>query len=286
MQLLDGPPENRRPRNVALLMFSDRPQRFFPYARIEIVSIPNADGSDMTEMTFGGTLQLQLANALQYIKNNILQEKVIKHDSTAVADRIWNYPYRAVEEILSNAVYHRSYQIREPITVRVTRDRMEIQSFPGFDRSITDDDIQNGRIRGRRYRNRRIGDFLKELGMIEGRNTGFPNAYEALKSNGSPQLSFDMDPDRTYLAVTIHIHSAFVNAERNRSLKYEERILDAIGEDALTITEISRKMGYRTISKKLRTFIDRMTAEGLLEMQTDKKNFRKYRVRILSQLKE
>lgn len=43
-------------------------------------------------------------------------------------------------------------------------------------------------IRGRIYRNRRIGDFLKELKLIEGRNTGFPNALNALKKNGSDML--------------------------------------------------------------------------------------------------
>ena len=50
-----------------------------------------------------------------------------------------NYPYAAVEEILSNAVHHRSYQIGEPINVRITPTAMEITSFPGFDRSITDE---------------------------------------------------------------------------------------------------------------------------------------------------
>ena len=33
----------------------------------------------------------------------------------AEADRFFNYPFAAVEEALSNAVYHRAYDEREPI---------------------------------------------------------------------------------------------------------------------------------------------------------------------------
>lgn len=33
--------------------------------------------------------------------------------------------------------------------------------------------MRNYRVSNRRYRNRRIGDFLKELHLTEGRNTGF-----------------------------------------------------------------------------------------------------------------
>ena len=42
-----------------------------------------------------------------------------------------------MEEALSNAVYHRAYDKCEPIEVRVENDRIEIVSFPGFDRSVT-----------------------------------------------------------------------------------------------------------------------------------------------------
>ena len=212
-------------------MFGTNPQSFFRYSRIEVVDIPDDTGNGMTEKTFEGTLQTQLSDALAYIRNYICQQKIIKHSDRAEADRVWNYPYRAVEEILSNAVYHRSYQVQEPITVRITRDGMEITSFPGFDCSITDDDIAQGRIRGRTYRNRRIGDFLKELGMIEGRNTGFPNVYAALQQNGSPALRFQMDPERSWLSVTIPIHQAFATPGRSdKKATYREHILTAVGE--------------------------------------------------------
>ena len=125
----------------------------------------------------------------------------------------------------SDAVYHRSYQINEPITVRITPESIEITSFPGFDRSISDESIANYSIRARIYRNRRIGDLLKELHLIEGRNTGFPNVIKALRENGSDLLTFDMDDNRSYLSVTIPVHSYFLdkNEKTDKKAAYEKR---------------------------------------------------------------
>jgi hypothetical protein len=47
-------------------------------------------------------------------------------------------------------------------------------SFPGPDRSIDMEALRAGRAIARRYRNRRIGEFLKELDLTEGRSTGNP----------------------------------------------------------------------------------------------------------------
>lgn len=79
-------------------------------------------------------------------------------------------------------------------------------------------------IRARVYRNRRIGDFLKELKLIEGRNTGFPYAIKALNENGSGLLWFDMDDQRGYLSVTIPVHSYFVASDKKSEKSAPMRI--------------------------------------------------------------
>lgn len=191
---------------------------------------------------------------------------VIKHKNRAEAERVWNYPYAAVEEILANAVYHRSYQVNEPITVRITPSGMEITSFPGFDRSISQQDIDRQQIRARVYRNRRIGDFLKELRLIEGRNTGFPTAIQALKENGSGALRFDMDAGRTYLSVTIPVNERFLPGSRGSAKEeaYRERILSALEERALSRSELARALGYKGVSARLTRTTEDMLACGEL----------------------
>lgn len=130
----------------------------------DVVQFPSGlGGNDIIEKIFKEPIHQQLRVALQYIKNVIIIEKVVKHPDRAEADRFFNFSYAAVEEALSNAVYHRAYDEREPIEVRVENDRIEIVSFPGPDRFVTIEGLKSYRVSNRRYRNRRIGDFLKEL---------------------------------------------------------------------------------------------------------------------------
>ena len=196
MNLISVLPEYVKPKNVALMFFNNEPERFFPYAQIDVVSFPEGEGGDqIVEEIFRGPIQEQLRSALRYIRNMYITEKVIKHPDRAEADRFFNYPYEAIEEALANAVYHKGYDEREPIEVRILSDRIEIVSHPGPDRSVTPEGLKGYRVFNRRYRNRRIGEFLKELHLTEGRNTGFGKVLKALSNNGSPAPLFETDDD-------------------------------------------------------------------------------------------
>lgn len=271
MQLVSGPPENLKPLNVGILMFSEQPEKYFRYARIEIVDIPDPTGTNMTEKVFTGPIQRQLKDALSYIKNYILKEAIIKQSQKAEAVKIANYPYAAVEELLSNAVYHRSYQVNEPITVRITPNDITIISFPGFDSSISDKNIAEYNITSPIYRNRRIGDFLKELHLIEGRNTGYPTILASLKDNGSHLPILKMDDNRNYLSVTLPIHPYFSSKKESDSkkLEYKERILSALRGKTLSKNEIAKAMGYKGITSKLTSTIDEMILDKELEYIPD-----------------
>ncbi|MBA3062476.1 MAG: AAA family ATPase, partial [Atribacteria sp.] len=110
---------------------------------IQCVHFPDGPGADsFSEKSFKGPLDRMLTDALNYIKSQFIEEKVQKFPDRAEAERRYNYPYVAIEEVLTNAVYHRSYEMREPIEVRLLPDRITIGSFPGPDRSITDKDMQ------------------------------------------------------------------------------------------------------------------------------------------------
>lgn len=208
MNIISNPPEYTKPKNVGLMFFSLEPERFFPYTQIDVVQFPGGlGGNDIIEQTFKGPIQQQLREALLYIRNTIITEKIVKYPERAEADRYFNYPFAAIEEALSNAVYYRAYDEREPIEVRVENDRIEIVSFPGPDRSITIEGLKNYRVSNRRYRNRRIGDFLKELHLTEGRNTGFKKILDALEANGSPKPEFETDHipvDENHEKITFH----------------------------------------------------------------------------------
>lgn len=210
MNLISTLPEYVKPKNVALMFFNSEPDRFFPCAQIDIVQFPEGEGGDrIVEQTFKGPLHEQLRNALRYIKNSILTEQIVKHPDRAESDHFFNYPYAALEEALSNAVYHKAYDEREPIEVRIEKDMIEIISHPGPDRSVTLEGLRSFKVRSRRYRNRRIGDFLKELHLTEGRNTGFKKILDALRKNGSPLPEFETDEAHDYFITRLFAREGF-----------------------------------------------------------------------------
>ena len=62
-------------------------------------------------------------------------------------------------------------------------DRIHIVSYPGPDRSISEKSIEDKNIIARKYRNRRIGEFLKELKLTEGRNLCMMDSRMKWKNN-------------------------------------------------------------------------------------------------------
>ena len=207
MNIIGGPSEASFPKNVGLLFFNGRPHRFFPATQIDVVWFPEGAGGDrFEEKVFRGPLSVILRNTIDFIASNYLKETVVKHPQQAQAERFWNFPLAAIEEALVNAIYHRSYEEREPVEVRITPQELAILSFPGPDQSIRMKDLRAGRAISRRYRNRRIGEFLKELGLAEGRSTGIPKILRAMRENGSPAPVFESDKDRTSFLVRLPVH--------------------------------------------------------------------------------
>jgi ATP-dependent DNA helicase RecG len=232
MSLLDGPSEHLLPRNVGLMFFNERPGSFFPQTQIDIVVFPQGpSGKMLIEKTFHGPISQMLRDALRYLNTAVLREYVVKIPTRAEADRFFNYPYAAVEEILVNAVYHRSYEEREPIEVRVLQEQITITSYPGPDRSISLENLSQGVFVARRYRNRRIGEFLKELHLTEGRGTGIPTAIRAMQENGSPRPIFETDADRTFFTAVLPINPEVSSSSLQatpQATAYEEDMLNRI----------------------------------------------------------
>lgn len=198
------------PVNAGLVMFSPEPQRFFPVMQIDVVWFPKEGpgGDQFSEKVFRGPLPRMLGESLDYIRRNFISETVIKHRDRAESTRVENFPYAAVEEAVVNAVYHRAYDVREPVEVRILHDELVVLSYPGPDRSVRLEQLRAGRAHSRRYRNRRLGEFLKELEFTEGRSTGIPKILHAMEANGSPPPEFEFDEDHTYFQVRLPVHPA------------------------------------------------------------------------------
>jgi len=91
MRIADGPSETMHPLNVGLMFFNTAPQMFFPQTQIDVVQFPDGPGGDtFTEKTFAGPLDVILKGALAFLKNAVIEERVVKHGDRAKADRFFN----------------------------------------------------------------------------------------------------------------------------------------------------------------------------------------------------
>ena len=296
MNIVGGPSEALFPKNVGLLFFNDRPHEFFPATQIDVVWFPDGPGGDyFEEKEFRGPLAAILRDAVGYIERNFLKEAVVKHPDRPEADRFWNFPVAAIEEALGNAVYHRSYEEREPVEVRITPEELLVLSYPGADRSIRMEDLQRGQAVSRRYRNRRIGEFLKELDLAEGRSTGVPKILRAMRDNGSPAPSFETDDDRTWFRVRLPAHEEFSwagageeqrsprqDAVQDKPLKNEgagatteqdtEQVTEQVGHLVLALTREMRRHELQDLLRIahrphfLETCLNPALEAGLVEM--------------------
>ncbi|MBE2236120.1 MAG: putative DNA binding domain-containing protein [Anaerolinea sp.] len=241
------------PKNVALLFFTHDPEQFFPGVRIEIAQFGDDAGGDLIEeKVFRGPLHTQINQALDYL-NAFSAAMVRKIPNQAEAQRTVAFPYEAMEEALVNAVYHRSYDGNpEPVKIYLYPDRMELISYPGpvpgielqhFEPGATVPPVPN--------RNRRIGEFLKDLRLAEGRGTGIPKIYRKMTENGSPRPIFEFDAGRTYFRVILPAHPQYVViqalresahlwavGERTAALRILEAALDRVPSSGALVAQI------------------------------------------------
>ena len=262
MQIVGGSKEMIKPKNVGLLCFSNHPEKFFPYTRIEIVHFLDDIGDRFVEQIFSGSLFEQLKSVLLFFKNQVIKEMVIKVPGRAESIRFFNYPYEALEEALVNAVYHRSYNIREPIEIRINYDSVQILSFEGPMPPITNDDLKRERVISRSYRNRRVGDFLKELDFTEGRSTGFPKIYRHLKKNFSPEPKFETDENKLHFLTTIYCHKLF--APKPIELNGKGKMILDFCRQPKSSREILDFIGVSYHSKNITKYIIALIESGFL----------------------
>ena len=151
-------------------------------------------------------------------------------------------------------------------------------------------------LRSRRYRNRRLGEFLKELDLTEGRATGIPTIQDELKANGSTKATIETDEERTYFLIDIPCHPGFMketlsveqigvkggvkepnvtkDVTKDVTKELTERqsvILEMITEDSfVTIPEMSLKTGVAT--RTIKRDIENLQSSDILTRKGGRKD--------------
>lgn len=276
MHVVGGTSEAPFPLNVGLMCFHPEPWRWFPATQIDVVWFPQGPGGDQfTEKIFRGPVHHMVREALDYIRRNYLNETVLKHADRPESTRVANFPFEAIEEAVVNAIYHRAYDVREPVEVRISPESLVVLSYPGPDRSVRLDQLRTGRGDPRRYRNRRLGEFLKELDLTEGRGTGIPKILRAMRDNGSPPPEFDFDEEHSYFLVRLPAHPSAESDKFGMSahtphvtphVTPQVQALLSLLDEAQSRAELMAALGLQDRMHFAREYLHGALAEGLVEM--------------------
>jgi ATP-dependent DNA helicase RecG len=184
-------PEVTTPTVMGLISVGRSPRDHVPGAYVQFVRIDGDDLADPVddEEAIGGDLGALLRQ---------LEVKLRAHNRIAVdivsepTHRVTlPYPPAALQQIVYNAVLHRTYEnTHAPIRVYWYNDRVEVHSPGGPYGNVTTENF--GRPGVTDYRNPNLADAMKTLGFVQTFGRGIATARRELERNGNPPLHFDL----------------------------------------------------------------------------------------------
>ena len=188
-RMIVGPDEST-PTVVGLLAIGKQPQDFLPGAFIQFLRIDGIELADpvIDEEEIRGGLVETIRRTEEKLKSHNRSAIDITSAPTHQVDT--PYPQAALQQILYNAVLHRTYEsTNAPIRVYWFNDRIEITSPGGPYGNVT---VENfGKPDMTDYRNPNIADVLKTFGFIQAFGRGIATARRAMLANGNPEPAFE-----------------------------------------------------------------------------------------------
>ena len=154
----------------------------YPYATVQCAVFKGTERNIFIDRKeFKGPIYKEVEDAYNFVLQNIKLGAYIE----GVARRdVYELPVRAIREIITNAVCHRSYLSPFKIQVAVFDDRLEVTTPGSLDRSITVKQLKTGISK---VRNRGIAEVFAYLTLIEAWGTGIPRIFSEAKALGLPE---------------------------------------------------------------------------------------------------
>jgi ATP-dependent DNA helicase RecG len=129
-----------------------------------------------------------------------IDEKIDAHNRSEVditaADREVRktpYPRVALQQLIRNAVMHRTYEnTNAPVRVLWFDDHIEIINPGGPFGVVTRENFGSPGITD--YRNPNMAGAMKVMGFVQRFGVGIQTARAAMKKNGNPEIEFQIEP--------------------------------------------------------------------------------------------
>ena len=256
------------------ILFSDMPS--IRHSRVFCTrwnGLDKASGRDeaLDDKEFKGSLLLLLENSIDFIKNNS-KKKWKKAKDTRI--EMPDYPERAVQEAIVNALIHRDYtELGSEIHIDMFDDRMEIYSPGGMPDGST---VQNSDIKNipSKRRNPVIADLFNRMNLMERRGSGLKKIlsdyYNAVNYSEDKNVEFKSTnkdfwvilKNLNYVVKDVVKDVVKINDRYKRILREMSKNPDITAKKLSNILEVSERTVQRDINK-LKSDKKIMREEGL-----------------------
>jgi ATP-dependent DNA helicase RecG len=181
------------PTVLGILVLGIRTRDVLPGAYIQFLRIAGRTLTDpiVDEQLIDGAV----TEVLRRIDEKLTAHNRIEVDLTsgAVEQRRSLYPMPALQQLVRNAVMHRTYEATNaPVRVTWYDDRIEIQSPGGPYGAVTPENFGQPGIAD--YRNPSLAEALRVLGFVQRFGVGIATARRELLENGNPPPQFQVNP--------------------------------------------------------------------------------------------
>lgn len=187
------------PTAAGVLTIGKEPLSWLPGAYLQFLRVAGKTLADPLQdhKRLDGPLPETLRQLDEIIALNI--STAVDFTSTATERQVPDYPIVAVQQIVRNALMHRTYEhTNTPVRMTWYDDRVEVVSPGGpfgvvttatFGTGITD------------YRNPTLAEVMRGLGYVQRFGAGIPVTRSSLAENGNPEPVFDTTA--SYVSITM-----------------------------------------------------------------------------------
>ena len=216
------------PTYAALIMFGKNPRYFMPGAYIQFVRFKGETNGSMilNERRFEGCLYTMLPELEKFIDNAIVTKRPVPISTLREKD-VRNYPYKALRELMMNAVMHRDYQSNMPTRLYQYDTHVEIMNPGGLYGQARPENFPHVND----YRNGVVAEMMKTLNYVNMFNHGVGEVQDLLRENNSPAAEFNVsyltafsvvvkEPDETSLPMLAQVNEK-VNSADNEGVTAE-----------------------------------------------------------------
>lgn len=185
-----GPPV--RPTVLGILTVGKTPTDWLPCAYVQFVRFDGITLGDpvKNQREIRGPLPEALREIDDLLKANI--QTSVDFTTGAVEVRAPDYPIVALQQIIRNAILHRTYEnTNAPIRLYWFNDRIQVQNPGGPFGQVTRENF--GRPGASDYRNPNLAAVMKELGYVQRFGAGIALARSEMHKNGNPEPQFEVE---------------------------------------------------------------------------------------------